>query len=89
MKLFKKLKDALSFRGAKGMMSGLILGVIAITLAIILVVQVIAPQLSLNATQQGYLGTGGYALWGILGLVIVAGIVFLVLRTFGIIGGNE
>lgn len=88
MTILSKLSSFLAPKHKKGMMAGIIMGVIAITIAIILIVNVIAPQLSLNAVQQGYLGTGGYAMWSIIALVIVAGLIFLVGRVFGLFGSG-
>ena len=79
-------KKSLSMKGKKGMMENLILGVVAIVILIILEVQVVLPNLTLNSTQQAQIGTGGYALWGIIGLVLAAATIFRIGRVLGLWG---
>jgi hypothetical protein len=63
-------------------MRGLLGGVVSLVLGIILMAQVLMPQIKDTNTTDW--SSGEIALWGIAGLGAVVGIVFGIFNTFGV-----
>ena len=69
-------------------MQAVILGVIALVISVILIVNVVFPTIHLNAANMSTWSDGEKAMWTIIGLVVVAGLIFLTGRIFGIFGSG-
>lgn len=58
----------------------LIVGIIAIVIAIILIANVVMPTVK-TANTTGWT-TSELAMWGIVGIVVIAGVILLVIKSF-------